>query len=73
MSLIRRVDQLLEMGSASLDREFAAEAAEILAGARRAAMGSGGGERSEYRLALESVVRELNTYLQEAEEIGGSA
>jgi hypothetical protein len=60
------------MGAPSLEREFAAEAAEILAGARRASL-EGGSERSEYRLALESVVRELNTYLQEAEEAGGSA
>lgn len=71
-SLIRRAEQLLEMGGAFLEREFAAEAAEILAGARRASV-AGGGERSEYRLALESLIRELNTYLQEAEEAGGSA
>lgn len=71
-SLIRRAEQLLEMGGDALEREFAAEAAEILAGARRATLDSGG-EVSEYRIALESLVRELNTYLQEAEEAGGSA
>ncbi|MFP4534393.1 MAG: Hsp70 family protein [Alkalispirochaetaceae bacterium] len=71
-SLIRRAEQLLEMGGSSLEREFAVEAAEILAGARRASVADDD-ERSEYRLALESLVRELNTYLQEVEEAGGSA
>jgi molecular chaperone DnaK len=71
-SLIRRAEQLLELGGASLEREFAAEAAEIIAGARRVSL-EGDGALSEYRLALESLVRELNTYLQEAEEAGGSA
>lgn len=72
-SLIRRVDQLLEMGAGSLEPEFAAEAAEILGGARRVHLNAASGERSEYRLALESLVRELDTYLHEAEEAGGTA
>ncbi len=72
-TLIRRVEQLLEVGHAELERSFVAEASEILAGARRVSLAADSRERSEYRLALESLVRELNTYPQEAEQAGGTA
>ncbi|MFW6216125.1 MAG: Hsp70 family protein, partial [Alkalispirochaetaceae bacterium] len=72
-TLIRRVEQLLEVGHADLERSFVAEASEILAAARRVSLEADSRERSEYRLALESLVRELNTYPQEAEQAGGTA